>query len=103
MPISARPPRSRGQALGLSKPVLSACKAVEGGRSFFWRCKKNEQGFDRLSTNGLYLTFRQTFFDMLTPMMRGSRVKMLVVRPDSSELRKASVIGVELKARKRVV
>src|SRR3546814_15632557 len=87
MPISARPPRSRGQALGLSKPVLSACKAVEGGRSFFWRCKKKEQGFDRLSTNGLYLTFRRNFFEMLTPMMRGSRVQQLVVGPESSEVK----------------
>src|SRR3546814_3944118 len=38
----------------------------------------------------------QNFFAMLNPMMRGSSVKMLVVRPVSSELRKASVIGVEL-------
>src|SRR3546814_4227090 len=42
-PISVRPPPSRGQALSLSK-----------GRSFFGRCKKEEQCFDRLSTNGLY-------------------------------------------------
>src|SRR3546814_456016 len=38
-------------ALSLSKPVLSACKAVEGGCSFLWR-RKEERCFDRPSTNG---------------------------------------------------
>ncbi len=39
----------------------------------------------------------QNFLAMLNPMMRGSSVKTLVVRPLSSLFRNASVIGVELK------
>jgi len=32
--------------------ILSACKAVEGGRSFFQPPQKEGWCFDRLSTNG---------------------------------------------------
>ena len=36
-------------SLSLSKHVLSACKAVEGGRTFLLRlCQKEGQAFDRL-------------------------------------------------------
>src|SRR3546814_16053310 len=40
----------------------------------------------------------QNFLAMLNPMMRGSRVKTFVVRPLSSLLRTASLIGVELQS-----
>lgn len=47
----------------------------------------------RLSPSGVGGEEVQNFLAMLNPMMRGSSVKTLVVRPVSSLFRKESVIG----------
>jgi hypothetical protein len=44
-------------ALSLSKPVRSACKAVEGDCSCFWAPQKEERCFDKPSTNGQGVSF----------------------------------------------
>ena len=71
---TVRPPLSRGQALSLSKPVLSTCKAVEG--PFFLLTPQEERRcFDRLGTND-----RKSDADLMHDSLRSVGIQSLSPR-----------------------
>ena len=82
---TVRPPLSRGQALSLSKPVLSTCKAVEG--PFFLLTPQEERRcFDRLGTND-----RKSDADLMHDSLRSVGIQSLspryCIKPCSPALR----------------